>query len=126
MADIKEQITELWNSGKSAKEIGNIVGKSRNSIVGIVFRLGLTRRKRAAIVQLKPKGEKMEEVKEEKKSSKNVPFMKLEFHHCRWPVGRGKDGLVTFCGVRKESELKPYCIKHNMLARGGAKNEKLA
>lgn len=37
--DLKERVSELWAEGKSASEIGKIVGKSRDAILGQVWRM---------------------------------------------------------------------------------------
>ena len=37
------QISELWKDGKSAREIGSIMNRSRNSIIGKVHRLGFSK-----------------------------------------------------------------------------------
>lgn len=42
---------------------------------------------------------------------KPVGFLELEFCHCRWPVGRGSDGLATFCGAKKLLKSS-YCSEH--------------
>jgi GcrA cell cycle regulator len=37
------QISALWKNGKSAREIGSIMNRSRNSIIGKVHRLGFSK-----------------------------------------------------------------------------------
>lgn len=39
-----------------------------------------------------------------------VGLLHLEHHHCRAILGRGADGLATFCGVPKASGS--YCAEH--------------
>lgn len=42
-----------------------------------------------------------------------VPLVQLREHHCRAIVGRGADGLATFCGVPKTSGS--YCAEHGRM-----------
>lgn len=41
----KATVADLWNSGKSARQVGMEVGMSRCAIIGLVNRMGLPKRK---------------------------------------------------------------------------------
>jgi hypothetical protein len=43
-----------------------------------------------------------------------VPLIKLRHHHCRNVVGRGKDGLATYCGKPRKWQSS-FCVAHHAL-----------
>jgi hypothetical protein len=42
--DRTEKLRELWSEGHTASQIGNVLGVSRNSVIGVVHRRGWQRR----------------------------------------------------------------------------------
>ncbi len=44
----------------------------------------------------------------------NIPLMELKGHHCREVVGKGDDGLATFCG-HPQSRASSYCVYHHRI-----------
>lgn len=48
-----------------------------------------------------------------------VPFLKLRYKHCRWPVqGRGIN--MRCCGAEREREATSYCTEHRIRSRSPA------
>ena len=45
-----------------------------------------------------------------------VPIVELGNNACRWPVGRGDDGVHLFCAAPRENTRWPYCASHNAVA----------
>src|SRR4051812_45482314 len=43
--DKAEKLRQMWTEGYSASEIANVVGKTRNAVIGKTHRLGLTSQK---------------------------------------------------------------------------------
>jgi GcrA cell cycle regulator len=44
--------------------------------------------------------------------SLHLTIMQLESHTCKYPDGAPLDRPSTFCGVRCDNPLKPYCGFH--------------
>jgi hypothetical protein len=132
-----EDIAHLrrWWGRRSATEIGNDLKRSKNSVVGKAFRLGLRGGQRSQQPQPKwppklraPRPPKsMEYVMRKKVQPPKVmpediwqplpgttPIMlvDLEPDDCRWPVGAG------FCGCF--ADLGSYCATHRAIAWAGA------
>ena len=105
-------IRSLWSKGLSLKEIGSLMGMTRNAVSGVCWRAGLRR----GISRTK----KME-VKDKEIVAKTptievvvdappVEIEDLKDHHCRWIVGKGRLGLATYCGKKKF--IGSYCMEH--------------
>lgn len=114
-----ESIKELWqkNPGWTAEAVAAALGLTKNVVIGVLNRSGLLDGTRGLAPRPKPR--LCEPVLDEDIGDrKPVEFMKLEPHHCRWPVGRGKDGLASFCGAKKLLKTS-YCEDHFKRNRGG-------
>lgn len=124
----RERIRDLWmNGGKSAREIAaEFPGKTRNAIIGVVNRLGLSgQRKPRPKAEPKPKPEPRVRVRvvapapprvegpsiEPPDSGAppplNIHFMLLGLHHCRFPIG---EKPFAYCGHPITSGS--YCSHH--------------
>jgi len=114
------ELQRLWDTGKSASEIGKILGVSKNSVVGKAHRLKLTARpspirrgsiakpKRKMIpvavkipVEVAPLREPV--IPRQQRSGKGPK--------CLWPIGDPGDVDFHFC---EEPSMpgKPYCSTH--------------
>lgn len=144
--EMKARLAELDAAGHSATQIAKALGnefgvyKTRNSIIGLIHRMGLrkTRESRAnkpapafpvkkqSRHSGRPEGGRPLRPAPVKAPttpvmgnpitpapSGSVGLLDLEHHHCRAIVGRGTDGLATFCGASKSAGS--YCAAH---ARG--------
>ena len=125
------------SASQIAEALGNEFGvyKTRNAIIGLIHRMGLrkTRESRAnkpAPVQPAPPVKKQSRhsgrteggrplrpapvaapaAPAEAPPAGGIGLLDLEHHHCRAIVGRGPDGLATFCGAPKSSGS--YCAEH--------------
>lgn len=87
-----EQLTQLWEAGLPAAEIGRRMGLTKNAVIGKVHRIALTPR----IVTELPQ--------------RPSPF---EFTGtcCLWPFGHPGEDDFRFCGARPLPG-KPYCAEH--------------
>ena len=92
-----EQLKSLWNEGKSASQIADLLGDvTRNAVIGKAHRLGL--------------------------SSRPSPIKRKTFilplgneRMCQWPIGNPGDPDFRFCSQSAEPG-RPYCHQHCALA----------
>ena len=127
-----DRVTELrtrWANGETGSQIGRAMhAKSRNAIVGKLYRLGL--RSRLAIgakTELKPKRKtvhhlngriffKGDDVTEPEPPPLTNPklLMQLEQCDCRWP-GSGRGAEMLYCGAPALNGYS-YCLQHCRIA----------
>jgi GcrA cell cycle regulator len=132
---LKALLLEGYSSSQIAAKLGDT---TRNSVIGKVFRLKLSRvgimKKTAprAPRQLPPKSQPRQRYTPESKrfttifdnvemlnlrcamiEPLNVSSDSLEPHHCRWPYG---DENYTFCGHDKH-DGSSYCFEHFALSK---------
>jgi hypothetical protein len=136
MIDRNSEIIRLWNDNKSASEIANCVGVTRNSVIGVVTRarpIGLiTRqqelskaprgrlgdfrkygpRKMPRTFHIEFKTEAAEEHEEQDSSIIGVSIMELETNSCRFPTSR-VDDQHYFCGKPKRDHKTSFCAEHH-------------
>ncbi|MFG1340395.1 GcrA family cell cycle regulator [Xanthobacter autotrophicus] len=115
------------------------VYKTRNAIIGLIHRMGLRKTRESRANKPAPEPAAQAVKKQSRHSSRSeggrplrpapvkapaapilvpsapapaggVGLLNLEHHHCRAIVGRGPDGLATFCGAPKSSGS--YCAEH--------------
>ena len=122
-----EQLAKLTREGKVFREIAEILGCTRNAVIGKVHRLGLhvqvplskqkTSRRRAPVnvakikakaeakapepprFQYKPRGPSVSVEMPTPSRHRGISLLDLEPHHCRFPTGQGAE--ITFCGQQK-------------------------
>lgn len=115
---VKEQIKALWQEGKSSGQIALIVGRTRNSVIGIVSRMNLPTRTGLPRVRTKPRYRAPTAPKPvlppppvDAPPSLNLPMMELRAHHCQFPYG---DSDFRFCGHDRDLG-STYCSYHRAL-----------
>jgi len=130
-----DRVTELrtrWANGESGSQIGRAMhAKSRNAIVGKLYRLGL--RSRLAIgakTELKPgrtkrntvrhidgriffKGDDVTELEPPQLTNPKL-LIDLEPCDCRWP-GAGRGAEMLYCGAPALKGYS-YCLNHCRIA----------
>ena len=128
-------IIEHYNKMR-AKQIAELLGITKNAVIGRAKRLGLSRTKEARVKSHKPlspfgswrrKGwdriQRMFRPRPEPVPVVHIPggitLMDLTNATCRWPVsGTGAD--MMYCGGEVHKE-KSYCLKHCRIAFYGFK-----
>lgn len=125
-------IVEMWNEGKTSQQIADAVGKTRNAVIGIIYRnrnkYNLPKRgndTRAATAKARKEAQKgtaqrrnekiaikpLGKPKPRSTSSCGVQMFDLTKDTCRYPVGHVGDADFHFCG-RKPNSSSPYCDRH--------------
>lgn len=99
-----ETLKSLWDEGLSTSEIGGRLGITKNSVVGKVHRLGLSKRQ-------SPIRAPVRRVVEPEVLTDAVKIDALSTGMCRWPMGEPGTENFSFCG-RKSVEHRPYCEEH--------------
>jgi hypothetical protein len=113
--DSEKVLRTMWKQGATAATIADALHTSRNSVIGKVHRLGLTRDG----AQAKPKSNVVPLRRIRKKAAMvraggPVPILKAKWFHCRAVLDqRGRDGLAMFCGETKVDGT-PWCAKHRL------------
>jgi hypothetical protein len=130
------RLRELWDGGRSAREIAGEFGKgwSRNMVIGKIHRLGLWRADKPVIAppterrtfgkppppkikaekfgdpakQQQPRPAVVRVFPGEAHSGPPVSVEDVQERHCRWPIGEPFQG---FCGADK-IDGRSYCGHH--------------
>ncbi len=140
-----EILRQLWLEGHSARVIGDRLGRTRNSVIGRVHRLGLpTRLGGKACARQKPKPRaynpsafrksrarppelRVTRVKPASASAKRwlrevpppearmVSLMELQPGDCKWPIGDPAQPGFGFCGAKRFASFC-YCQHHVAMA----------
>ncbi|MGD1879310.1 MAG: GcrA family cell cycle regulator [Kiloniellaceae bacterium] len=130
------ELMRLWEAGRSASEIGRLLGVSKNSVVGKAHRMKLKARpspikrgatpqvRRPAVAQIpKPAAPAQVQVHAAPKPAAVRPAAPaprpvrsaVRSHgkgpNCLWPIGDPGDQDFHFCGAPAVAG-KPYCDEH--------------
>jgi len=115
-----ESLIELWPL-KTATEIGEILGRSKNSVIGKAHRLGLVtkalgRERGFTVPSRKPPKPKPYKPKPPAPPPYEgpVPLMKATAFHCRAVVdGKDENGLAMICGkLIVPGQAFSFCSEH--------------
>ena len=122
---IDQKIVDLWQTNVTALNIANLLGLTKNSVIGRVNRLrtkGHDLRKR----ELPAKGKAM---KKRNPVSKPVilrwteppkSIAELKTYDCRYVINDRSDELFLFCG--KPKVFNSYCAEHHALCHARPPN----
>jgi len=119
-----QSLRDMIAVGMTFNEIAANIGKSRNSIAGMAWRLKIEKKKKPKIVKvkkvkpvkvIKPVIPKPEPVVIKEPVSPRYTITELTPNQCRWPIAQTDDGLHTFCANEK-AEGKSYCPFHVKIA----------
>lgn len=130
-------LKELWQSGMRALLIGNVMGKTKNAVIGRAHRVGCPRRenktrgknfqsdiiKAKKIIKALPSPPPvatvravsvLTRVKTEPvvREGQPVHFFDLKAHHCRAPMWDHYKTGDMYCGKRKKNGSS-YCEEHH-------------
>ncbi|WP_299621390.1 GcrA family cell cycle regulator [Pelagibius sp.] len=131
------ELMRLWEAGRSASEIGRLLGVSKNSVVGKAHRMKLaarpspikrggrsaTPRRPAATPAPKPilRADTQPKIKKiiapapaaapERRPAPAVRRASGKGPNCLWPIGDPGDADFHFCGAPAVPG-KPYCAEH--------------
>jgi len=114
------ELQKLWDTGKSASEIGKILGVSKNSVVGKAHRLKLTARpspiRRGCVTKPKRKMMPVQIKSPVEVAPVREPVIPRRHHSgkgpkCSWPIGDPGDPGFHFC-EEPSAPGKPYCSTH--------------
>ena len=136
----KKVARDLWMKGHSALYIGNRMGKTRRSIIGLMNRLGLLRVNRPAnplgvprkplavilghkrsdgkpaTVKDVPMPEPSVAAKTSYRTGGKITLMQLRSNSCRWPLGDPqKHSEFGYCGAATDG-IAAYCTIHKKIA----------
>jgi hypothetical protein len=129
LATNKDLILEMWKSGHSSRDIAKAVGKTRNAIIGLIYRFrskGLVGYRIEPVIKKKacpmPKNKVSRQPKIKKlpipkakplQDSEPITFIELQALSCRYVVSDGLPKDFLFCGKMVISA--PYCSDHKAL-----------
>ena len=119
------RLKELWHKGASAKEIGDDLGVTKNSIISKLHRLGLKYADQPGAKPLPPRAKvskhrfrirPLGRLPPAYEPSAPVSLQDAMERHCRWPLNDVRPiESFLFCGAT-HIENSPYCLKHSELS----------
>jgi GcrA cell cycle regulator len=128
------ELMRLWEAGRSASEIGRLLGVSKNSVVGKAHRMKLKARpspikrgsapqvRRVAVASMpkpvmqapaapKPAESRVATAAPARRPVRAVARSNGKGPNCLWPIGDPGDQDFHFCGAPAVAG-KPYCDEH--------------
>ena len=120
-----EQAKTLRQSGRTSRQIATAMGKTRNSVIGKLNRLGLSVRREVSLESQKHERHTTPRIRAERKLPELVaPDMScvvkmddLRDFHCRFPLGDPRHEDFVFCGQPRQKDYS-YCSFHVRVCRG--------
>lgn len=133
-----EVLTLHWSTMR-AVHLGQMLGKSKNAIIGRARRLNLPSKKGVVsqavridgdkILRIPPRPRKVREPRPKVRlpaaaipeiqvinNGEGIGIFDLKEHHCRAIIGRGVDGFARFCGMTKrhlhKDDRAAFCPGH--------------
>lgn len=101
-------LTDKWNDGWSASQIGGHLGVTRNAVIGKLNRIsGYKTAKRVKLVKAL---NTVKTVVDAPSITGGISLYDLTNVTCRWPTSPG-----YFCGTTTAKQ--PYCLEHTNAAR---------
>ena len=128
-----ERLKKLWSEGHSTAEIGRLIGKSKNAVVGKAHRLSLAARpspiKKTTVTPKAVEPLKDKDAGTDTGTPRRAPPTPTEISQsqgtvakgkakglaCQWPYGHPDDAEFKFC-LREVLPGKPYCPEHSSIA----------
>ncbi len=120
---MKERVLALWAANHSQKEIADIVGCSRGTVAGILFRAGANKKgvvfhratfkRESVVVEDPPRDVPVPD------GARHVPWIDLSSNECQWALNGFWDGPsaeMPCCGLHTEGRNK-FCNYHEAWAR---------
>jgi GcrA cell cycle regulator len=113
----------MWLEGKSASQISRVLpGRTRNAVLGRVFRLGLPQRvspigaprhqgaaPKPKVAVVKVAAPVAPDLKDPGPMSPPITTMDLRDHHCKWPYDARRG--YHYCGQPAKDD-RPFCQYH--------------
>ena len=131
VTEADEVIIRMWNAGDAASDIAAVLNRTRNAVIGRIYRLrsaGVMLRKRDQKKKtVKPKNPDWKEVEIKSKQARlktrrrKIPekpaeyltIIELNFNNCRYIIGEPHGVHTIYCSAEVYS--RSYCKKHHDL-----------
>lgn len=108
-AEDDELLRVSIESGMTAQKISELLGRTRNSVIGRAHRLDFTFKSSNAPKEQKPKKKKQVKLICEEHVSLATALIDLRYDQCKWPLD------TSFC----ENQRRPgqsYCPEHHKMS----------
>jgi GcrA cell cycle regulator len=114
-SDKEAFVRAKWVLGWTALQISELIGCSRNAVIGKVSRMRLTRPR---VLNNKPP--KLVKPKEPEPPPLEEPTSRVSWdditsNDCKWPLGDPLTDNFAFCGQPSDKK-HPYCAYHSKIA----------
>jgi len=110
-----ERLQALWLEGRSFSDIADLLGTTRNAVIGKAHRLGLCRPKDKTRVWIArpapvaPVAQMPRPVDLPKRRGKPVKLIELQHWMCRFPLGDPRSPDFRFCGEPTVDDKSSLC-----------------
>lgn len=106
--DDDDLLRKCVSEGMTAQKISELLGRTRNSVIGRAHRLDITFKSIKPPAEKKPRKKKKKPIYDNDKSLA-VSLLNLRHDQCRWPLD------TTFCEEVREPGMS-YCKTHYKLS----------